>query len=113
VIDDTKDMHELLRVFLKREMNVDVTEAPSGHAGIKQIQTNHFDLVVCDLIMPDSSGLDVMAYLRARLEIDTWFILFTCAKNTLSHRQLENIVAIEKPGYEELIETIKWLVSTR
>jgi len=59
VVDDVKEISDLLHVFLSRQgYNVDSVE--SGDAAIKMLEKERYDLVICDLGMPQVSGWDVI-----------------------------------------------------
>ncbi len=57
------DDHDLLRRALAQalaEASYDVEEAPNGNAAIERLHEGFFDVVVSDLKMGGSSGLDVL-----------------------------------------------------
>ena len=59
VVDDVKEISDLLHVFLSRQgYNVDSVE--SGDAAIKMLEKERYDLIICDLGMPQVSGWDVI-----------------------------------------------------
>ena len=55
-----------------------VTSVPSGRAALELAAREHFDLVICDLVMPELSGFDVVAGLRAEARTrDTVILILT------------------------------------
>ena len=59
VVDDVKEISDLLYVFLTRQgYNVDSVQ--SGDEAIKKLEKECYDLVICDLGMPQVSGWDVI-----------------------------------------------------
>lgn len=64
VVDDDEDLRILARRALVRGGHR-VIEAPGGIAGLDLIATQHPDLVVLDLNMPDIDGFEVLRRLRA------------------------------------------------
>ncbi|HJP89099.1 MAG TPA: EAL domain-containing protein [Candidatus Limnocylindrales bacterium] len=64
VIDDDLALRELFSTALRRSSFEPVT-AGSGAAGLEVVASQHVDLVVCDIGLPDMTGLDVVATLRA------------------------------------------------
>jgi DNA-binding NtrC family response regulator len=66
VIDDERSMRELLAIVLKRE-GYDVLLADDGRTGIATLDRGSIDLLICDIKMPDMSGIDV---LRAAKSVD-------------------------------------------
>ncbi len=63
VIDDEPSIREMLTIFLE-EMGYVVETADCVNAGIAAIDTGAFDLVMCDLRLPDGTGLEVLEHAR-------------------------------------------------
>ena len=59
VIDDDPLILEVITKILKAN-SYEVIAAPNGKSGIKQLESNFFDLVLTDLVMPDVDGLEVL-----------------------------------------------------
>src|SRR5207244_9636362 len=47
-----------------RQEGLGVTFAHNGVDGLKLARKNRFDLIICDLVMPDLDGFDVVAALH-------------------------------------------------
>jgi two-component system response regulator PilR (NtrC family) len=63
VVDDERSMRELLEIwFLQRGDAVDL--AADGDQAIKRLDVQRYDLVITDMRMPKSSGMDVLAHAR-------------------------------------------------
>ncbi len=58
VIDDTESSAELLKIHLTR-LGCNVVASFSPHEGLEHLRTSDFDLVICDLVMPEMSGWEV------------------------------------------------------
>lgn len=59
VVDDVKEISDLLNMFLNRQgYNVDSVE--SGAEAIKMLEKESYDLLLCDLGMPEISGWDMI-----------------------------------------------------
>lgn len=63
VIDDEPDVLQIVRAVLNTK-GYDVVTAQGGEAGLNEFNGGHFDLVICDLMMPRISGLEVIKRLR-------------------------------------------------
>ncbi|MBU1052840.1 MAG: sigma-54 dependent transcriptional regulator [Proteobacteria bacterium] len=59
IIDDNLTEAELIVNILK-EKGFESTSAPDGASGIKELDTNHYDLVLTDLMMPGVDGMAVL-----------------------------------------------------
>src|SRR5437764_12286403 len=65
VVDDEADIRESLELLLTAE-NYVVDLAESGTSGMQKFDSGNYDLVLLDLMMPDRSGMDVLADIRPR-----------------------------------------------
>ena len=101
VIDDEERLAETLRMALA--YSHDVTIATSGSDALAKIRggTHPFDLVLCDLFLPDISGPDIYAEVqRTRPDLLARFVFLTGGAFTESARRfLQNIdnPRLEKP----------------
>jgi two-component system response regulator PilR (NtrC family) len=66
IVDDESSLREMLRIVLSRE-GYEVIVAVSGKDAIARLQAEPFDLLLSDIRMPDTSGIDV---LRAAKQAD-------------------------------------------
>ncbi len=64
VVDDKKDMCSLLEKFFAKNSHI-VKTAESGNRAIEVLKAETFDLVLCDLVMPDVSGHKVVDVLNS------------------------------------------------
>jgi two-component system response regulator (stage 0 sporulation protein F) len=58
IIDDNEQIRTFLRKVLEQAGYM-VTEAPNGQEGLRQFRQTPTALVITDLLMPDSDGLEV------------------------------------------------------
>lgn len=65
LIDDDPGVAEVLGMLLERE-GYAVERTASVKASLQRVHVSNFDLVVTDLKLPDGTGLDVIAGVRAR-----------------------------------------------
>jgi len=65
VIEDDPDIVELLRIHLE-DLDCHVTKALTGTTGLKQAETNYFDLIILDLMLPELDGLEICKNVRAQ-----------------------------------------------
>lgn len=63
VVDDEKNMREVLKIFLKGE-GYDVSVADGGESAIEAIKKHIFSLVITDLKMPRVSGFDLLKVIK-------------------------------------------------
>ena len=65
IVDDEEDIRESLETLLTLE-GYSVDMAVNGTAGLDRMGQTAFDLVLLDLMMPDMSGMEVLAEVRQR-----------------------------------------------
>jgi two-component system, chemotaxis family, chemotaxis protein CheY len=63
VIDNEEDVRRVVDVMLKNAGH-DTVLAVDGNDGLRQFQQQHFDLVICDVFMPDKEGIATLRDLR-------------------------------------------------
>ena len=63
IIDDEKSILESLKILLKLE-GYDIYTAESANSAKKLLDGNRFNLIISDVKMPESSGLDFIKYFR-------------------------------------------------
>jgi DNA-binding response OmpR family regulator len=61
VVDDEKEIRDFLLKALTRLKGYDVELAESGEEALKKIEKGNFDLVLTDLKMPNTDGLQLLA----------------------------------------------------
>ena len=79
VVEDETDIREMLALRLKKE-KFDVLEASEGMTGLKKAQEESPDLVLLDLMLPFTSGLDILRKLRANRKTVQLPIIIVSAK---------------------------------
>lgn len=66
IIDDNKQVRQVLASYLEHDRH-EIVVAADGKQGIAQLQSQSFDLVITDLIMPEQDGLEVLMWLKAQV----------------------------------------------
>jgi DNA-binding response OmpR family regulator len=65
LIDDDDTLRTMLRLALTNSGHT-VTEALNGNEGLRLFRSANADLVITDLVMPETEGLEVLMELRKR-----------------------------------------------
>ena len=63
VIDDEEDVRRVVEVMLKNAGYESVL-AVDGNDALRQFQQQHFNLIICDVFMPDKEGIATLQDLR-------------------------------------------------
>ena len=66
VVDDEPAVAELVEVVLQGD-GYEVETVPSGRAALERLPQTTYDLIVCDLHMPEVDGMDVYRAVQERL----------------------------------------------
>lgn len=87
VIEDNKDLCEDIVEMLDLE-GYEAFKAENGKIGIKIAQREHPDLIICDIMMPEMNGFEVLEILRANSDTAVIpFIFLTAKTERLDMRQ--------------------------
>ena len=85
LVEDEQNLHEALRLNLELE-GYEVTSAFDGTAALRAVQSEYFDLIILDVMLPEMDGINVTETIRlSNSEIP---ILILSAKNTSADRVL-------------------------
>lgn len=95
IIDDEKAIRGTLKEILEYE-KYDVEEAEDGAAGLKMLEANNYDVVLCDIKMPKMDGIEVLDRV-SKLEKDTQFIMIS------AHGNIDTAVEATKKGAFDFI----------
>ena len=68
IVDDEPDIRQLLRVYLKAQ-GFQISEADTGAAARRQLESQRPDLALVDLGLPDEDGLSLIRNLRQRYQL--------------------------------------------
>lgn len=93
IVDDEPQVCEMLGTHLSQAGH-DVVTAGNGKEAIKRLNEEAFDLIICDIIMPEQDGLEVLLHVRR-------------------HRPNTKLLAISVPGNELLLQSAKGLGAWR
>src|SRR3954470_18367780 len=81
LLEDREDFREILHDHLISEA-FHVTSVPSGVEGLKEIMKDRFDIIICDMMMPQLGGeYFYWAVTRVRPAAGQRFIFFTGHQN--------------------------------
>jgi len=64
IIDDEKWVAEVFKDFCETTEAIEVEVASGGAEGIEMAQSQPFDIITVDIIMPEMSGLDILGEIR-------------------------------------------------
>lgn len=96
VIDDERAIRRALREILEFE-DFEVDEAENGKQGLDMVKADHYDVIFCDIKMPEMDGMEVLdGILKAQIESPVIMIS--------GHGNIETAVQAIKKGAFDFIE---------
>ncbi len=95
LIDDEASIRQTLKEILEYE-KYEIEEASNGAEGLKKIETQHFDLVLCDVKMPKMDGLELLNAVYEKA-FDIPFIMIS------AHGTIDTAVEATKKGAFDFI----------
>jgi signal transduction histidine kinase len=118
IVDDNPINRKLLRVILQTA-NYTTVEAGDGIEALSALELQPFDIVVCDILMPNMDGYGLCREVRRRPKLkDLFFILYTATDFTSNDEKVGLECGadrfIKKQGMSSLIlQTIDELITGR
>jgi two-component system chemotaxis response regulator CheY len=98
VVDDFATMIRIVRKLLGHLGFQHVDDASDGHAALKKLRQEKYDLVICDWNMEPMTGYDLLQQVRADRNLSTMpFIMITAESKT------ENVIAAKRAGVSNYI----------
>lgn len=85
LVEDEENLHEALKLNLELE-GYEITSAFTGSEALQKIQSEYFDLIILDVMLPDVDGISITETIR--VQNNHVPILILSAKNTSSDRVL-------------------------
>ena len=82
IVDDDPSIHELVRAMLVGH-NWEANSASNGEEALARLNTQSYDVVLVDILMPGMNGLELLGQLRARHPATP--VVMMTFKNTPDH----------------------------
>jgi DNA-binding response OmpR family regulator len=97
IVDDDPAIRDILCAVLKRD-GWQADSVADGEAAIGRLRTSAYDLIVLDLLMPRSSGEDVIRFMKENA-IATRVIVVSAVSNERGHELDPQVVTLtlQKP----------------
>jgi DNA-binding response OmpR family regulator len=117
VVEDHPLIAELIETRLRIE-GLQPTKALGGLEAIQRMDSESFDLVVLDIMMPDVDGYQVLAHIRANERTRNVPVMFLTARSSVE--DVERALRMGADHYmtkpfsgAELVRTVKLLLAER
>lgn len=89
VVDDEPQMCELVKAMLEHDLHTVLT-APSASGALELLQTETFDVMITDYLMPGMKGDQLGAHVKHRYQIKV--IMLSACPPTRPPREIDYIV---------------------
>ena len=76
VVDDDPNMFNLIKIYLSSE-NYQLQSARTGRQAIHLLETNEFDVILSDVLMPEMNGITFIKEARTMTKSNALFIMVT------------------------------------
>src|SRR4030042_2670435 len=80
IVDDEEVIRKFLKIHLSK-LGYEVTEAEDGEKAIEKIGGGKFDLIICDVMMPNKNGWEVIKEVKSNPELNEIPLILLTAKN--------------------------------
>ena len=116
IVEDTAEARRLIRRILQSQGNFTILEATNGRAGLELIQKELPDLIILDLMMPETDGFTVIEALRSKPETAAIPVIVATAKELTPDEKSRlngQIQALLQKGdflNDEFLEEVKSLI---
>ncbi len=90
IVDDEPDIAELIEVNLSKS-GFSTNKFENAESFFSNLKTNIPDLIILDIMLPDSDGFEICKYLRAQDEYSTIPIIMLTAKGT----EMDKVLGLE------------------
>lgn len=98
VVDDFATMRRIVKNILKQIGFTNIIEAEDGKSALKMLQSDKFNLIMCDWNMPEMPGIELLNRIRADEQLKGIpFVMVT------AEAQKENILEAVKAGVNSYI----------
>lgn len=102
VVDDEKDIVEILKYNLEKEGYI-VQTAYNGKKAVEEARHFHPELILLDIMMPEQDGVETCRQLREIPELQNSFIIFLTARS----EEYSEIAAFDVGADDYIIKPIK------
>lgn len=97
VVDDTLSAREVLKDMLTEIGFGTILEAADGREASALLQREAVDIVLCDQVMPDMSGKDLLVHIRSVLQRSELPVIFVSAVGAVN--EVEEALELQATDY--------------
>jgi len=97
IVEDDFAVRDTLKDFIEFMYDdVEVSEAVDGKSASAKLESEHFDIMITDQMMPDMKGSDLISkYFEKLTEAGTWIYVYSGQMSNELRKQFEDFPQIE------------------
>ncbi|KPU44348.1 transcriptional regulatory protein SrrA [Oxobacter pfennigii] len=85
LIEDDLDLQEIIKFYLEQENKYKVTVAHSAEDALQLVDTEIFNIILCDIMLPGMDGINLCAQLRRAIYCPIIFISCLADEDNIIH----------------------------
>ncbi len=97
VVDDDPTMIKLIQFYLLKD-DFDITPCTKGKDALSILKTNHFEVILIDVLMPEMDGHTLLKKIKKELKIDTPIVVVT------AHGASDNLMKMIDDGAYDILQ---------
>lgn len=97
LVDDAPSARAILKDMLSEMGFETILEASDGREAKGILERERVDLVLCDQVMPDMSGKDLLVHIRQSLQIEQLPVIFVSALGSVG--DVEEVLELQATDY--------------
>jgi len=108
LVDDDPHMQRLISIFLKKRP-YEIDKAGNGRVALRKIETQTYDLIISDLQMPETDGIELIGRIRRQKCTTPVILISAYGLDSIAEKAIEEGASsvLSKPfEAAELIQTI-------
>ncbi|MCK4559856.1 MAG: response regulator [Calditrichia bacterium] len=97
VVDDDPTMIKLIQFYLLKD-DFDITPCTKGKEALSILKTNHFEVILIDILMPEMDGYTLLQKMKKELKIDAPILVVT------AHGSSDNLMKMIDDGAYDILQ---------
>jgi len=99
IVDDMILIRQIIKGIIKKAFpHIEIEESSNGEDAKEKMTDNHYDLILCDWMMPDMKGDELLKWMKSHPSLKSTPFIMVTAKN-----ERENIMEALQMGVTDYI----------
>ena len=106
LVDDDPHMQRLISIFLKKKP-FELDKAGNGRIALRKIETQTYDLIISDLQMPETDGIELIKRIRGKNCTTPIIIISAYGLDSMAEKAIEEGASYVLPKPFEAAELLR------